>query len=532
MIRRHLLVAVALMTTTANAQVDTNVLSLRGSRVEGSVALPSARLLEHGAWEISVGYAHDGEVVRAQQRTGDVRGGALTQPVRWVDQRNLAWVHLAVSPLQRFEFNASLPVLLGQTTQALTGYETPLTGAAALGDAAFGLRFALLERKSFDQQGLQWTLQGTVLAPTGNKSAAFSEVVTRVDASTTLTWQSGSAWAVTAHAGYQTGQQLQVADQLFGQRLGFGGAFAYRIAGFQLHADVLSNVALGEAAVQTEPGRASLELLGGVRWAHEYFFVDVGGGGAPIDDGVTPRWRVQAAFGARGLFEKPKPAPVDADPDRDGVEGAADQCPTRAEDFDGFQDTDGCPDPDNDGDGVPDVRDACPNEPEDKDGIADADGCPEADADADGVPDEKDQCPLAPEDFDGFEDGDGCPEAGSLDPTSTFRALSLAEQTVYFEVGSTKLDAAATASVREVAKVLLKRDGAVQLVGHADDQGAEARNDELSLQRAEAVKAVLVEAGVPAARLTTRGAGRREPVTKAQGFGHSLNRAVTFEWAK
>ncbi len=35
------------------------------------------------------------------------------------------------------------------------------------------------------------------------------------------------------------------------------------------------------------------------------------------------------------------------------------------EDFDGFQDDDGCPDIDNDRDGIPDSLDQCPNEAED-----------------------------------------------------------------------------------------------------------------------------------------------------------------------
>jgi outer membrane protein OmpA-like peptidoglycan-associated protein len=52
------------------------------------------------------------------------------------------------------------------------------------------------------------------------------------------------------------------------------------------------------------------------------------------------------------------------------------------------------------------------------------------------------------------------------------------------------------------------------------------------VRRAEAVQKVLVEAGIPAARLTLRGAGHREPVTQSTGFGHSLNRSVTFAWAR
>src|SRR5690606_24983258 len=59
----------------------------------------------------------------------------------------------------------------------------------------------------------------------------------------------------------------------------------------------------------------------------------------------------------------PPPPPIDrGDDDGDGVLNHADRCPAEAEDLDGFQDADGCPDADNDGDGVPDSADACPTE--------------------------------------------------------------------------------------------------------------------------------------------------------------------------
>jgi outer membrane protein OmpA-like peptidoglycan-associated protein len=98
------------------------------------------------------------------------------------------------------------------------------------------------------------------------------------------------------------------------------------------------------------------------------------------------------------------------DRDGDGIPDIADACPDEPEDFDGYQDDDGCPDLDNDGDGIPDALDACPDEPEDFDGYQDEDGCPERDNDGDGIPDVLDQCPNEPEDFDGFEDEDGCPD--------------------------------------------------------------------------------------------------------------------------
>ncbi|MEP7049880.1 MAG: OmpA family protein [Pseudomonadota bacterium] len=106
--------------------------------------------------------------------------------------------------------------------------------------------------------------------------------------------------------------------------------------------------------------------------------------------------------------------PSIGDRDGDGYKDDQDQCPDEPEDFDGFKDEDGCPDPDNDNDGILDVNDRCPNVPEDFDGDHDEDGCPDisrdGDRDGDGIPDSKDKCPDDPEDKDGFQDEDGCPE--------------------------------------------------------------------------------------------------------------------------
>jgi hypothetical protein len=100
----------------------------------------------------------------------------------------------------------------------------------------------------------------------------------------------------------------------------------------------------------------------------------------------------------------------DGDNDDDGVPDASDKCPTLKEDEDGFQDEDGCPDPDNDGDGILDAQDACPSEA----GPANVDkkknGCLTKDRDGDGIDDAKDRCPDQPEDKDGFQDEDGCPD--------------------------------------------------------------------------------------------------------------------------
>lgn len=98
------------------------------------------------------------------------------------------------------------------------------------------------------------------------------------------------------------------------------------------------------------------------------------------------------------------------DSDRDGIPDRLDQCPTGAEDYDGYRDQDGCPDPDNDEDGIPDTLDLAPDYPEDFDGFQDEDGVPDNDNDLDGILDTVDECPDTPEDFDGYQDDDGCPE--------------------------------------------------------------------------------------------------------------------------
>jgi hypothetical protein len=99
-----------------------------------------------------------------------------------------------------------------------------------------------------------------------------------------------------------------------------------------------------------------------------------------------------------------------SDRDTDGVPDGSDACATEAEDRDGYQDEDGCPDADNDNDGILDDKDKCTDEPEDRDGHQDEDGCPEPDNDSDGILDVSDRCPDQKEDIDGFDDNEGCPD--------------------------------------------------------------------------------------------------------------------------
>jgi len=188
-----------------------------------------------------------------------------------------------------------------------------------------------------------------------------------------------------------------------GTEIPYGLGIAYAIAKqrFDLVGEVFGAMPIGD-----HENYQPLEALGGVKlYLARNSFLSLGAGrGLLPDKGANPDFRALIGI----VFE-----PNIGDRDGDGIKDDVDKCPDEPEDFDGFEDEDGCPDPDNDRDGIPDVDDKCPDIPEDKDGIEDEDGCPEGeknDRDGDGIPDDVDKCPDEPEDKDGFQDEDGCPD--------------------------------------------------------------------------------------------------------------------------
>lgn len=194
----------------------------------------------------------------------------------------------------------------------------------------------------------------------------------------------------------------------------------------------------------------------------------------------------------------------DPDNDGDGIEDAKDTCAGAAEDRDGYNDTDGCPDPDNDVDGIPDEADKCPLTREDKDGFQDDDGCPEMDNDSDGVPDKADQCPNEPETIDGNADADGCPEAGAKDLTIVNGTTITVAQPVRFAAGTSRITPAMRKQLVMMAQRALGQQPVAMVIvqTYADRAGATERNESLAADRADAIRQVLIEAGLPADSLT------------------------------
>ena len=219
-----------------------------------------------------------------------------------------------------------------------------------------------------------------------------------------------------------------------GQQLTWGAAGTFRpTERFALVAEAFGRTGLEGFDLDQSP----MEVEGGLRvQATQAVSVVVGGGGGVVRGIGSPELRVFASIGwapdtrdgdgdgvannrdgcrsvaeDRDGFEDGDGCPED-DNDNDQRADSVDKCPLESEDFDGWDDDDGCPELDNDGDDFTDLQDTCPLDREDGREPYPKDGCPadKRDIDQDGLNDVADLCPADPEDPDVFEDWDGCPD--------------------------------------------------------------------------------------------------------------------------
>jgi outer membrane protein OmpA-like peptidoglycan-associated protein len=158
---------------------------------------------------------------------------------------------------------------------------------------------------------------------------------------------------------------------------------------------------------------------------------------------------------------------------------------------------------DSDRDGVADPNDRCPGTPSGS--AVNKDGCVEAkpveDADGDSVKDTADRCP-------------GTHPGMKVNAEGCVVAQTFALRGINFQMDSDKLTPDSRETLDSAVQTLLsQRNLQVEVAGHTDNVGSEAYNMLLSQQRAESVRAYLVEKGVEEKRLTAVGYGELEPVT-------------------
>ena len=137
----------------------------------------------------------------------------------------------------------------------------------------------------------------------------------------------------------------------------------------------------------------------------------------------------------------------------------------------------------------------------------------EGDADGDGVVDSKDKCPNTPRGA--IVDKDGC----------------WAFHGVLFDHDKATIKSEYKSLFDNATKVLNINPGlTVEIQGHTDSNGSEKYNQNLSERRAISVKQHLVENGIAASRITTKGFGESRPVASNDtDSGRAENRRVVFK---
>ncbi|TCA17203.1 DUF2092 domain-containing protein [Rhizobium leguminosarum bv. viciae] len=97
-----------------------------------------------------------------------------------------------------------------------------------------------------------------------------------------------------------------------------------------------------------------------------------------------------------------------------------------------------------------------------------------------------------------------------------------------FGVGKSTLQPGAETLLDDIATALKNfPDWSLRIVGHTDASGNAETNERLSLERANAIKAALVERGVNTDRLLAAGAGQTRPIASNEtAEGKALNRRV------
>ena len=301
------------------------------------------------------------------------------------------------------QLDIALPIVAYQSGSVPdVGGPSPLE-VSAIGDLRTGLKGTFLHTPD---RGFGLGLAFDVTFPTGRAAALTS--AGGMTYSPQLLIQQRMAHGIEAalNVGYSARP-----DQTF-ENVVLGDSVTYRAAVRLPFGKFRQVAAVGEmdGAFGIRQGAAHpLVLRGGLRWRlRSGMVLGVYGGGAAVAAfgvpdvhglicvGYSPPSRVRAERAFDGSprpsavalarrhdravamhREPPRRPPNPHDPDGDGILAQNDRCGDVAEDLDGFEDHDGCPEFDDDRDGIPDRQDMCPRQPEIVNGYGDTDGCPD-----------------------------------------------------------------------------------------------------------------------------------------------------------
>jgi outer membrane protein OmpA-like peptidoglycan-associated protein len=108
-------------------------------------------------------------------------------------------------------------------------------------------------------------------------------------------------------------------------------------------------------------------------------------------------------------------------------------------------------------------------------------------------------------------------------------ARQLAGEEIQFARGSAAISPQSAALLDRLAREAQACPGSIRIEGYTDSSGRAAANQRLSSARAAAVRAALIERGIPAERLQSKGYGAKHPVANNHtAAGRAKNRRIEF----
>ncbi|MDB4965134.1 MAG: OmpA/MotB domain protein [Myxococcales bacterium] len=387
-----------------------------------------------------------------------------------------------------FELAVALPIDAVWTGDASNFNGANLVAGPGVGDLRLVPKMAWWFGRTNLNYGLGFMTP--IYFPTGNEDALRSSGGVVIDP-VLLASLGGRRWNFALNAGFKARTNGKNPDFTGGKELHWGLAGTFGLVAGKLGLDLIVELVGGWQPDALGPGSikvpletdAALVIKPGREWSIYL------GGAAGLDNGLaTPDGR--AIVGVRYAHRVPGSDRYQ-DSDHDGIINGKDQCPDAAEDFDGFEDDDGCPEADNDHDGVPDDDDECPDQA-------------------------------------GPRANDGCPEHGVV-VWRHGRLIIFGK--VQFDTGSARIQRRSGALLDQIAVMVKEHPevGRIRVEGYTDNVGPPDMNLRLSRERADSVKEALIQRGVPRDRLRTEGYGEAHPIAPNRTrAGRAKNRRVEF----